>query len=124
MFDFLYQQISEEKPNNSLVSASLLCVLNMSKSDFGLARAISESKAIELIKTIIQKSEKNIKLVRKERVYLCWSFRIDLFLLAVKESVLQSANDLRVDGEQFVDWLGTSVEQQVRYPWHPHLHVQ
>jgi len=56
VFDFLYQQILEEKPNNSLISASLLCVLNMTKSDFGLARAISESKAIELIKTIIQRS--------------------------------------------------------------------
>lgn len=53
----------EEKPNNSLISATLLCVLNMTKSDFGLSRAISDSRAIELIKTIIQKSEKNIKLV-------------------------------------------------------------
>ncbi|EGR29575.1 hypothetical protein IMG5_153470 [Ichthyophthirius multifiliis] len=59
VIDFLYQQISEQKPNNSLISASLLCVLNMTKNDFGLTQAITQSKIIHLIKQIIQLIKKS-----------------------------------------------------------------
>ncbi|EAR95231.2 hypothetical protein TTHERM_00378950 (macronuclear) [Tetrahymena thermophila SB210] len=69
VFNFLYQQISEKKPNNSLVNASLLCVLNMTKSDFGLAKAVSQSKTIQLVKTIIQRSEQDIQLLQRKSFY-------------------------------------------------------